>query len=109
MADDGVAIALSDLRDALERLLAAAAEQFGTSIDLAADYYWSIDTREAFDLSREPSWEVGQLSDDVATVRQLLNRDQDEDGLFLWHDLDHAIAILQRIAGLARPLARRRP
>jgi hypothetical protein len=45
--------------------------------------------------------EAGQPSDDVATVRELLNRDQDE--VFLWHDLDHVIAILQRIAGLARP------
>jgi hypothetical protein len=100
MADDALVIAVSELREALDRLLGAAALELGPSIDLDADHYWWIDTREAFDVTREPSLEAGQLSDDVASTREMLHRDDDE--VILWHDLDHLIGILQRIAGLAK-------
>jgi hypothetical protein len=99
--DAALVLAFSDLRDALERLIAAATDEFGPSIDLDADHYWSIDARDAFDLSREPALEAGQLSDDVASVREFLARDDGE--TFLWHDLDHIVGILKRIAALARP------
>jgi len=94
-------IAVSELSEALDRLLGAVVVELGPSIDLGADHYWSIDTREAFDLSREPSLEAGQLSDDVASTRNMLARDENE--VLVWHDLDHVIGILQRIAGLAKP------
>jgi hypothetical protein len=101
VTDKPAVISLSDLREALRRLLDAAEEQFGAVIDLDADHYWAIDSRGAFDLSTDPEVDVGQLSDDTATVRDLLAREDGE--IFLWHDLDHLIAILQRIAALARP------
>jgi hypothetical protein len=101
MAGDDLLIALSELREALDRVLAAAAVELGPSISLDADNYWWIDTRDAFDLSREPSLEAGQLSDDVASTREMLNRENDE--VIVWHDLEHVIGILQRIAALARP------
>jgi hypothetical protein len=101
MADSSPVVELSKLHEALDRLLAAVAVQLGPSIDLDADMYWSIDTRDAFDLSRQPSLEAGQLSDDVSSVLEMLNRDDSE--ILVWHDLDHAIGILQRIAGLAKP------
>jgi hypothetical protein len=41
------------------------------------------------------------VSDDVETVRELLVRERGE--IFLWHDLEHLVGILQRIAALARP------
>jgi hypothetical protein len=43
---------------------------------------------------------VGQLSDDVQELRDLLNRPGD---LTLWHDLTHIGAILRRIAALDLP------
>ena len=96
-----VVIALADLRDVLTRLLDAAEEQFGPLVDLDADHYWSLDAAAAFDLSKDPSVDAGQLSDDVAEVRELLARDEDE--AVLWHDLEHVTRVLQRIAALARP------
>jgi hypothetical protein len=99
--DDALVLAFADLSAALERLMAAAAEQIGPVVDLDADHYWSLDVRDAFDLSRDPSVEAGQLSEDVATVRELLSRAEGE--VFLWHDLEHVIGILQRVAALARP------
>ena len=62
---------------------------------------WAVEPNAAFDLEEDPPVAVGQLSDDVATVRELLTRDDAE--VFLWHDLEHVIGILQRIASLARP------
>ena len=45
MGDDHLVIALSEVRQALDRLLAAAAGELGSSIDLDADQYWWIDTQ----------------------------------------------------------------
>jgi len=99
--DEPLVIPVSDLRDALTRLLEAATERFGPLVDLDADHYWAIEPDAAFDIAKDPPVAVGQLSDDVSTVRDLLARDDGE--VFLWHDLEHAIGILQRIASLARP------
>ena len=99
--DEPIAIALADLRAALARVLDAAEEQFGPVVDLEADYYWSLAAGDAFDLSKDPSVVAGQLSDDVAEVRDLLAREEDE--VVLWHDLEHVTGILLRIAGLAQP------
>jgi hypothetical protein len=101
VADDGTSVALADLRDGLSRLLAAAEEQLGSVIDLGADHYCAIDSRAAYDLSREPELEAGQLSDDVESLRDLLGRDGGE--VFLGHDLEHVAAILSRIAALDVP------
>jgi len=96
-----VVIAVADLREALARLLDAATEQFGQLVDLDADHYWAIDSAAAFDLTKDPAVDAGQLSDDVATVVELLTRDDGE--IFLWHDLEHVTGILLRISVLARP------
>jgi len=101
MADDQLVIALSEVREALDRILAAAAVELGSSVDLDADHYWWIDTRDAFDLSQEPSLEAAQLSDDVTSMREMLNRGDNE--VIVWHDLDHVIGIVQRISALAKP------
>jgi hypothetical protein len=98
MTERGPEIALAELRNALERLRVSASEQFGPSVDLDADQYWWIETDEAFDLTREPSVVAGGLSDDVSSMREMMNRE-----VVLWHDLDHVIGILQRISSLSRP------
>jgi hypothetical protein len=100
MADDDVVIAVSELREALDRLLAAITVGFGHSIDLDGDYHWWIETQDAFDMTREPSVNAGQLSDDVTSMREMLSREDDE--IVVWHDLDHVIGILQRISALAK-------
>jgi hypothetical protein len=99
--EERIVIAVSDLRNALSRLLDAATERFGPLIDLDADYYWAINPRTAFDLQNDPTFETGQLSDDVETIGELLSRDDGE--VILWHDLEHVIAILQRLSNLDMP------
>lgn len=108
--DDGaIAIDLADLRAALGRLLDAATDRFGPTLLLEADHYWTLNVADRFNLAREPAVEAGQLSDDVAEVHELLARAEGE--VFLWHDLEHVVGILQRIADLDLPhvKAARRP
>jgi hypothetical protein len=50
----------------------------------------------------EPEVMGRSLSDDVASIREVVERvDRSEDELLLWHDLNHLIGILQRISALA--------
>jgi hypothetical protein len=101
VADEPAVVALADVREALARVLDAAEAELGAVVDLDADHYWALDAGAAFDLSKDPEIKAGQVSDDVETVRELLVRERGE--IFLWHDLEHLVGILQRIAALARP------
>jgi hypothetical protein len=69
---------------------------------LAADHYWTLDPRTAFDPSADQSsgLTVAQLSDDVLEVRELLVR---SDEPVIWHDLAHIVGVLSRIAALDLP------
>ncbi len=99
---DTLVVAIADLRLALQRVLDAAEKKFGSVVDLAADYYWTVPSSETFDnLEMPTALEAGQLSDDVVELRELLARDDGE--IFIWHDLDHLVGILQRLASLDTP------
>jgi hypothetical protein len=82
-------------------MLDAVELQFGPTIDLDADHYWSLNPVESFDLTKEPRLEAGQVSEDVEDVRAVLTRDDGE--ISLWHDLAHLAAILNRISALDNP------
>jgi hypothetical protein len=102
MADDDLShVAVSDLRQALGRVLDAVERRFGASIDLEADLYWSLNAVDSFDLRTEPSVMAGQISEDVETLRELLSSEREE--VYIWHDLDHLCGILQRISALDSP------
>jgi hypothetical protein len=99
---DAAVISIAELRVAVGRLLDAAEKRFGPRVELDADYYWSIFPSDAFNMESEPPVLTGQLTDDVETIRDVLQRaDPDEDELLLWHGLDHLTGILQRISHLA--------
>jgi hypothetical protein len=86
-------VSIADLRAALARVLDAVEDRFGEVIDLDADHDWLIESTGSFDLSRAPEVVAGQLSDDVETI------DSTEE-VFIWHDLDHLIGVLRRIAAI---------
>jgi hypothetical protein len=99
---DALVVAIADLREALQRVLDAAEKKFGSVVDLAADYYWTVPSSETFDnLEMPTALEAGQLSDDVGELRELLAREDGE--IFIWHDLNHLVGILQRVASLDSP------
>lgn len=95
-------IEVQELRLALTCLLDAVEARFGATVDLRADGYWTLDLTRSFDLHAEQGagLMVGQLSDDVRELRELLRR---PDALTLWHDLSHVVGILRRIAALDLP------
>ncbi len=102
MADDDLPrVAVSDLREALGRVLDAVEQRFGASIDLEADHYWTLDAVDSFDLTTEPSVLASQISEDVETLRELLSPERED--IYIWHDLDHLCGILRRIAALDSP------
>ena len=104
MADVGpLVISVSDLRDAMGRVLDAVERKYGASIDLDADHYWSLGPAECFDLTRDPEIETGQISDDVKTVQEILSPEHEHE-LFIWHDLEHLTGILCRLSALDSPL-----
>jgi hypothetical protein len=94
-------IDLRELRDALDRVLEAAAAKFGATIDLGGDHYWTVAPKAAFDVTAEvPDPTVGQLSDDVQEIRRLIT---DRDPVSVWHDLAHIIGVLNRLAAMDLP------
>ena len=103
MPDDHVRISVTHLRTALTLLLDKVEERFGPELDLAADHYWSLDAAASFDLDVDPEVGAGQLTDDVDSMRRMLDRDLDEEAIIVWHDLDHVVGVLRRIIALDTP------
>ncbi|MGY1833057.1 hypothetical protein ACI8AA_21795 [Geodermatophilus sp. SYSU D01180] len=105
-----ITVSVAALQRALTAVLDEVARQHGDEVELTADHYWVLTPRAAYDLTADPdvrSCTVAQLSDDVATVREILGRaDDEEEVLSPWHDLAHLAGILQRLAAQDRPPAR---
>jgi hypothetical protein len=99
-----VLVSLADLRQALVSLLDEIEKRHGKVIDLDADYYWTIGPWESFRLDADPVPEptVGQLTDDVRSMRDILTGSADR-AVVVWHDLTHVIGILNRLAAIDLP------
>jgi hypothetical protein len=96
-------ISVAELREAIRRLLGAVEQRFGPTVPLGIDGYSVLFAPEMFAADgSEPEVTGRSLSDDVASIREVVERvDQSEDELLLWHDLNHLVGILQRISALA--------
>ena len=103
MSNDRV-LDLDELRTALGRVIDEVQRHHGPRIDLAADYYWTIEQADAykFDTADPPEITVGHLSDDVESMQELLRRAGDEP-VIVWHDLAHLVGILRRVAAMDLP------
>ena len=65
-----------ELRAAMERILAAIEESYGSEVTLDEDYYWHLDVEDAYDMSEEPKiTSVGQVSDDLSEITLTPNRE----------------------------------
>jgi hypothetical protein len=83
MAGDELrAFAVSDLRQALGRVLDAVKQRFGASIDLEADHYWSLDAVDSFDLRTDPSVMAGARLTEAGRFRVGDRRLRQCSGLF---------------------------
>ena len=94
-----LSLSMSELREAVNALVDLIEADLGPTIDLAADYYWHLDGRSAFDMSTTPTIDSGQLSDDLVSLRAAVRSGD----MVLWHDLEHLVGILRRLTVLSRP------
>jgi len=97
-------IALGELRAAFGLLLDEVERRFGATIGLTADNYWEIGAAAAFDLDADPrgAITIGQLTDDIASVRQFVSRSP-EDFVTIWHEASHLTGILRRLGAMDLP------
>lgn len=94
-------VPLALLREQLDRLLRAVEARDGEAIEIDADYYWLLESREAFALDRPAIASAGQISDDIDELHNMAAREDDD--LIPWHDLKHLIGLLEAIAARDRP------
>jgi hypothetical protein len=99
-------VRLDELTQVFARLVAQTTKQFGAEIDLGAagvnGYYRTVDLRSAYSMSESPvTPDVGDVTEDVNEVRDLLARDDGE--VYLWHDIDHFVGVLRALAFLNLP------
>jgi hypothetical protein len=97
-------VSLADLRHALASLLDEVERRHGKVVDLDADYYWTIGPWDSFRLDAldGPKPTVGQLTDDVESMKDML-AGRDDREIAVWHDLTHIVGILSRLAALDHP------
>jgi hypothetical protein len=93
----GFPIAVASMRAAAERLFDAVEEQYGPEPEFDDDHYWLIELDDVFNLDRDPRLGVGQLSDDVESIRDFLERPEDE-YIAIWHEMSHLIGLLTAVA-----------
>ncbi|MDG4833033.1 hypothetical protein O7627_27550 [Solwaraspora sp. WMMD1047] len=98
---DVLRLPIADLRRALGLVLDEVERRHGAMVDLDADYYWELDRQAMyrFDDARRPGLTVGQLSDDLDSLRQLLDGGIEQQ-VVIWHDLAHLIGLLNRVVAL---------
>ena len=67
-------VSLGELEEMLATLVAHIRKQSGDEINLDADYYWDVPLQDWTSLEPEPPALIrGQLSDDLAIVREMLS------------------------------------
>ncbi len=98
-------VSVSDLREAVTRLLDAVEAQFGPELRFAEAFYWNVPFGEATKIYDSPKPDMGSAVDDAESVREFLARDGSEP-VSIWHEADHLAGILRAIARLDLPSAR---
>jgi hypothetical protein len=89
-------IQISELRIICDRLFTALEKSGMAKIELDKDYYWVIDETELYNVYQSPKvGSIGQLSDDLSSIRQILS---DGYELIPWHELSHLAPILHYIS-----------
>ncbi|NPD04381.1 hypothetical protein HN031_06725 [Nocardioides sp. zg-1308] len=91
---ESLIVSLPELRSAVERTLDLVEAHLGTEVTLPVDYYWHVPVDEAFDMNQQPrEFTAGQVSDDLATMREVRWRSSGE----AWHELSHVIGVLRAL------------
>lgn len=92
---EAITVSIADLREGLRLLLDEVERRYGSMVNLEADYYWVVDGQAAYEFHSPgaPQMPVGQLSDDIASLRGMLA--EDDPPAAIWHDLGQVVDILR--------------
>jgi hypothetical protein len=94
-------VRVDEIRAALALVLDAVERVHGSELALAHDYYWSLPIAASFDMAvPEPALTTGQLSDDIASIRELANS---REVAAPWHELAHLVGVLRAVEALDQP------
>ncbi|MDQ1542039.1 MAG: hypothetical protein QOH29_2765 [Actinomycetota bacterium] len=90
---------MDEIRAALTAVLGAV--ERGSDLVFDHDYHWASSVEASFDMNQPaPALTAGQISDDVASVRELLHSRQ---VVAPWHELGHLVGVLRAVEALDRP------
>jgi len=97
----GLTIRVDEIRAALTSVLDAVERKYGSLLDFGHDYYWALPVEASFDMTNAtPALTAGQISDDIASVRNL---DRAHEVGSPWHELAHLVGVLRAIEALDLP------
>lgn len=83
-------------------MLSGIESTYGTAITVPHDHDWHLPVGAAFDMTQEPqALTVGQVSDDIVEVRNLLNGG--DEAVAAWHELQHVIGALRALEAVTTP------
>ena len=101
--NEPVEITTTDIRAAFDRVMLAVEARYGLSISLEKDYYFEVDVANSYSSEVDHGKHIlaGQLSEDVEEIAEMLQRDDDE--TYIWHDLNHLIAVLRYMVFMDDP------
>lgn len=96
-------VSFAEIREALDLVLAEAERRLGPVVACKPDYYWALppDISDVDASPPEPS--LGQLSDDIQSIRGFLTEREDGDHIIVWHELMHLCGVLRGIGVQAGP------
>jgi len=88
---------VAQLRLAVGRLLDAIEHQLGDEVTFGVDHYWNVPNTAAYDPHSQPELDMGQVSDDVKSVRDFSATSVDEP-VAIWHECEHIAGVFRAIA-----------
>jgi hypothetical protein len=94
----GTVVTMSEIRAWFTAALDAVERNNGSDVELPHAYYWTIFARDAFDVSVKPEPTLGDVSDDVADIRQDVEAPVEERAVYAWHILEHLGGVLSSLA-----------
>ena len=89
---------LQEVRDMATAVFDALEKLGTTHVNPSEGWYWSIDSAETWDMTKEPALMTGDLADDIHDIRKDLTEYQDIAAHNAWHTLNHFIGVLTTLS-----------
>lgn len=92
------ALTISEVKNWVEAIFEAMERADVTSIPVEERHYWQVHSSDAFEFKDRPDPVVGDVFDDIHDLRSEVTNFRANEGMVLWHALDHLSGILTFLA-----------